>query len=491
MKLFLYSCLAGILALGAACSADHSTEPSPAPTSQESPLWLTFSLGNAGGAGNYASTQRENAPRLTRDGESAAPTDDSKIYSICAYLVDANGKMVAAGSTSDQDDIITESGTTNVTVRLFDARRIERNANYSLRVVANMPETNYTAIMRAAYAGGSDTNLTYIYNLKRYDKKSLETMTSATLPEEGMPMSTVAGDEVTIQIPEGKDYPTKEDAYKVADDAVAKTTNNATIKLTRLLGRLDFKLTAQDTANGIPADNEFSILDDKYRLSVAALTPVNLATTQYLLPQAVKDGTQVKCPLNQLKAQLGDTFPPASGLRRLASDFSAADYTPLEYVAEYVPDNSGLSIRGTTAVIVTALLKVTEHTPTDVTVKMGTKESLWYFDDGVFQGAPLADKPASTVTGHWHEIKYDDSLGGYPLYYIKAISTGLNTEAKTDDGKIDLDEYGIVRNYIYQISVKSFNLLPRPTIAIEPTEESMTMSLKSTPWAYHRVVIDI
>lgn len=486
-KLLIYGMLATVAAIAAGCSAEHGEEPAAAPSKPE-PFWLSFSVGNI--EGSKGDSQAENAS-LPYNTAAKTRATDSSIQSLCAYLIDDSGNVIAAG-TAEPEDITPIANGARAVVSMFDSRKIVRGTKYHLRVVANLPGSVYTTLKARGFnSGGTDADLTYTYPLDRYTGSGITEMTAAMLPESGMPMSTAPADQVEVTVPNDKEYSTKETAYEVDTESSKKQV----INLTRMLARIDFKSTAANAYNGIPATNTYSVLDGKFNLKVVALSPVNMASVSYMVPR-ISNGI-AECPAPAFKAQAGSQLQSAIGARRMVSDFSTTDYTEVEYAAEYMAPKQSVALNSTTGVIITTLLQVTDNTPQDVKSVFADSAhpSLWYFDDGTYQGLPRATKP-EVVTANWHEIKYDSTLGGYPLYYIKAIRHKSKSEGTSPtDGVISDGEYGIIRNTAYQITINSFTLLPHPwnpTDTPEQSDNGISITVKiPDSWNYHRQVLEL
>ena len=484
-RLLIYGIIAATAALTAGCSAEREGEPDPGPSRPE-PFWLSFSVGNI--EGSKGDSQAGNATSPTYASAKTRAIDNS-ITTLCAYLIDDNGKVVAAGTASGEDITPTEKGAKAV-VSMLDARKIARGTRYRLRVVANLPGSTYTSLIANGFSSISDADMTYTYPLERYEGAEITDMTAAQLPEEGMPMSTAPADEVEVTVPDnGKEYSTKDTAYEVDPESSGKKI----INLTRILARIDFKSTAAATEKGIPATNTYTLPDGRFNLEVKALSPVNMASVCYMVPR-ISDGI-AECPSPVFKARTGATLPLTVGARRIVTGMSTTDYTEIEYAAEYMPPKQGVALNSTTGVIVTALLRVNANSPQDVKEAFADPEhpSLWYFDDGKYQGIPRAAKPEA-VTANWHEIKYDSTLEGYPLYYVKSIRHKSEGTSATD-GVISDGEYGIIRNTAYQITINSFTLLPHPWNPTDTPEQgdegiSITVTVPAR-WNYHRQVLEL
>ncbi len=363
------------------------------------------------------------------------------------------------------------------------SHRLTPGKEYDLHVAANLTEQDN--ILAAVWATNTDeiSGLTVAHS-------GITEWKSATMRAGSnyIPMSSATPVEFKI---EDKDYP-RTDPIKTN----GTTTAPLSITLTRLFARVDFKDASPATtaANTYEVENNNQIL-----VTFTSMKPMNIASTSFLAYQA--SSGQVNNPSSKTLFDNASAFPMAT------TPVDEEGYVSQFYLTENTPAKTNATFKNLTYVELTAKVTPTDKCPTELKNVLQGKDkngnattvhpALWYYDDGTFQSTLMLTAPENTSDPNWHKVEYKTDAYYLPPYR-KAIRHGGVEGATTDaeDGVIDLMEYGIVRNHVYQVSIAKVASLPHPwtdTDYPEDGKSDLKVQVKVPEgWdAYHRGAFEV
>ncbi len=465
--------LASVFFVG--CSADED----PGKTRNESrELWLSVKIAGV--------------DKATRAGETT-PDWDARISNVIGYITStSDNKIIAYGrpfklpaeGVTDAD--ISYDGS-KYEVVLAVSGDLKPNTNYRLYIAANMQASDQQGILNARWGGTSllTTALTISHpnaTWLKWDKATVEA-------NHAMPMGCATP--IVINFSDTETY-SRENPYHAGGTGSSREM----FTLTRCLARVDFK----DESPTTTAANTFVIENHSGALAVEfkQCRPVNVNSSSYLVP-TFQSGTNpantvVTIPASQSRYPADVVTLPA-----------ATAFTPICYLPENVPTHSSLTIGNATGLSFIGVLKPVAGVCADDLAEYlnGTKlvngahPNLYYYDDGRFQSMPMY-KTANPGT-NWRTLTWNNTLRGYTVSYTETIRhggyTGQTPAPVKDDGVVSVMEYGVVRNYNYEISISKVKALPH-TSSTSDIPETLTedIDIQITPqanWNYHRGGIEI
>lgn len=509
LKRYIYTSMAamgGLLLSG--CAAESPEGPITAP--DDSPFYLTFQLATPTAPGTgpvYAPATRagENG-----SGDVAKRDDEFTVKSIVAYMVDAKeGENMGdiAGVAYGDDKVAignltgsSTSRTRTITLNMGLNTLYTRQHPYRVYVLANIPDVESTN--KALITGVVGKNISEIH------AKAIQLSSTTILPgsgagkiqDVGLPMSTTDTDAAKIQVwlEDGEDYSSTPYVVKAAADG----TQDGVLELTPLYSRFDF-------VHGDGKSNfEYPI---QYKAGEGASATTE--TEMYVEFKRARVGGAAEEVFTVLKSGSGDqtyisptkkTFDPeySSPFNIVHSESGssvAGEDNPAIYVPEYIPTvGTGvteLKYKEVTYIELDAIIKLTADckVSTEVLTAYNAHSDLGYYDDGKYQSTLMVwDGSRMDETKHWKKLTYNSLLGGYVVTYRHAIrhsngSAGTWTET---DGVVYPMEYGVVRNHLYQIGIKSVSSLPHPWTTNTPIESAnKDINIQILPpkqWTYHR-----
>ncbi|MDE5773518.1 MAG: fimbria major subunit [Muribaculaceae bacterium] len=476
-----FSLITSAMLMLAGCATDNAADE-PANGKDDTQFWIQFQMSSVVNPTTQLRPEDETRAGETADNPEVKTDDEVKIVSLIGLLfdVDGNGKprTLQAVQKADKDDIVGPTNkVTTVTLNMGLNSYYTREQKYRLYVFANLPESNYSDLV--GMKGNSFTEV----------KSKAAALTYYTNPQEtGISLGTSEDEGLKIMVwlkPDetyDKDHPyviqVESTDPKNAPDAPA------TISLTPMQARFDMVKKA-------------GMSDYKY--------PVNFNDGENVKPEVYVEftGYNVVTPSHNVfyfqkgkesdKTLESPASLPASTITSVLSGMGGHIYVP-----EYIPAVSSgtkLKFKDVTYVILRGKLAVGNDCTVSDEIKGYINSNnqstiaahpLYYYDDGEFQSA-LTTTPHDGQA-NWHKITWDSQVMGYGVKYYHAVR---HTAGPDDDSYSKL-EYGVVRNYIYQIGVKSVNALPHPFTESEtPVEdEREDISIRITPptkWIYHRI----
>lgn len=467
---------AGLFLL-ASCSSDSFREE-PVTMPDDSPFWLTFSISNP---------ETDSATRAETDKE----TWEANISSLIAVMVDneGSGKGTIVGC-AQPTDILSSSDNKSftATVNMGLSSLYLREHEYSLYVFANLPESEYASLFPSSLIGqsissvGGKTVAMGVADPGNASSSLVLKMASEPADVEKIMIWLKKNDDGSDKI-YSKDTP-----YVVQTNPAGKTAADGTsvgsISLTPLQARLDFightSLTFPITFS---TENETGQSSSRSELNVE-FKKVNICNANakaYLLPQSGLEGFTWTTPA--LTASLSKE-----------TGITLGDTKTLGYVAENIPSSTA-TFSNTTYLELKGVVKASENasTSTKTLLSSASHPSLFYFDDGTFQSALTAEGHIGEAD--WHELKWDAALGGYAVTYRHAIRHDAGEGKNLDDGTIHPMEYAVVRNYLYEIGIRSVSSLPHKWSATDPVEngrQDISIQISPAKWiGYHRGGVEI
>lgn len=469
--------------LAGGCAAELEDEPVITPGADEQ-FWVSFRL--EGGMSADAANPEAYVTRA--DGETRANTDKSteeqrirKIVGILFETDDDGNPTKRVGKSEIQTS--TAAPKNGVTTRLLNfglPAAYELHKKYRLYLYSNFDMRLFNSVNDAedrTFAGIANKTAT------------VPAIAAADLTKTGLAMSTpqseglgamvyFPGDE--IRYPEDAPYPVQPEVANPTPDLVL-TENPSTMTMTPMHSRIDF------VANGDNSDFTYPIgFTETENNANTEKVEVNV---QFLKASIVHCGAKVY--LEQHFNNAGSVVSP---------NIATADFDTLTnltmaagtaaYIPEYVPEvkNGQLTFGQTTYIEFTGILTPGDFIDTDVKKALegdGGHPALYYYDDGTIQSALTVKAPASGAA-NWTTLTYDEALGGYPVKYRHAI----RHKAGENDGVCAEMEYGVVRNYIYEVGIESVSALPHPWTTDTPVEQHQgDINIRIVPpkkWIYHR-----
>ena len=470
--------LAGLLMLSA-CSSEKISEE-PAATPDNSPFYITFELSQSFAEDNVSPGTSTRSENLSKEG------NEAKITSLVALLVDTDNTgqpttVEGIGAAAESEIGEPVDGKYNILLNMGIASLYTRRHKYRLFIFANLPD--YSSLL-----GSQGKSIDELGKLP----VSVGSCSPADLKADGfkgLPFSTSKSDaaEIQIYLKENTDYPMTSPYVVQADTGKSnpELEEAGILMLTPLHACLAFEGKAGIEAFTYPVGTgaEGEALEVKVQFKKASL--VNDVKQAFMLPQGNASDFSLYSPAN-----------PGFGS---SSSFSINEGKVL-YAPEYIPKitDGALLLGQTNHLQLSAILKADDDcvaiSPdvrkaiTEAPIKKEGSPDLYYYDDGIFQSA-LTTQDHSADTG-WHCIKYDADLQGYAVAYRHAIRHNAGEGKNIDDGAVYPMEYGIVRNYLYQIIISSVSMLPHPYDPSAPVEsDKEDINLKINPpakWIYHR-----
>ena len=465
--------LAGLLILSA-CASDNLSDP-PVVSHKNTPFYLTFELSQPSDASTRADEDKEG--------------NEAKLTSLVALLVDTDNVgqptvIQGIGAAVQADIGEPKDGKYTVTLNMGVASLYTRQHKYRLFVFANL--NDYSALLASHGKRlddiGSLTASTEIYSAAQL----------AAADFKGLPFSTNKFDASVIQVylKENTDY-SSSSPYIVQEDSGKEnpeTEGAGVLWITPLHACMNFveETGVDDFIYTVGTDAKPEV-----KVQIKNATFVNAAKKTFLLPQGEKGNFSLTSP----------SSPGFSNSTSVAINGGKIFYAP-EYIPS-VSEEGRLGYDAASYMELQAILIVDAScTGTDPDVRKAISEantnaasrpSLFYFDDGTFQSALTTVSHADEE--NWHEVKWNDTLGGYAVTYRHAIRHDAGDGMNLDDGTIHPMEYAVVRNYLYNIGIKSVSSLPHKFNSSDPVENSrqeISIQISPAKWTgYHRGAIEI
>lgn len=505
-----YKCIAyslflfGMLSLGG-CSSNNLDEPSNNESDEQ--LWISFNLTQQSAAETSNSTR-------AGETEGMLPTEyaiDKSTIVAMLFDTDANGRPSKVAGIAKGHDIVSSSGegaNKSLIINMGGANFYEEKHKYRLFVFANLPSSLETKL-------GTSFNA-LISTISDYTAALTVKTKSDLNGKKGVALGTEIEDALNVMVylreNDKYNHSTAATAYIVQPnasnpDATVDVENPATLILSPLCSRLDF-IYGEGKSDFIypvqftSTSGSESSTNTEVKVKFVQGKICNVASSTYLLPKVT--GSVYSSPSQTLSATGSATAIEAS---------SASAPKPFAYVPEFVPTigtDKSLTFEKTTYMELDAILVADDDCTmaTDVkeAINGATHPELAYYDDGTFQSALMVYNPVTMTGQHWiileHETKTvgTESVSGYWVPYRHAIRHDAGTDASgkslnKEDGVVHPMEYGIVRNYIYQIGIKSVSALPHPwstSTPVESTNKDINITV-STPkvWkGWHRTVTE-
>lgn len=489
LRSFLYPL--GVLPVLALLSCS-SEEPLPQGSVTEDPgeMWLSL---------NITGPDALEKTRAEGDTEDTPATDPyEKIVNSVIVYITKNGEkdILSVGFPVKDDDLSGSNGTYTALMPL--SNKLTSDTDYDLHVAANLPDRD--AILASVWTTGDDEVSGLTVDHSAITEWSCSAMRSGSTY---IPMSSASP--VTFKI--SNDNYSRENPISVTEPNGDKALS---IELTRLFSRVDYMDISESDKdeNTYPIDNNNQLM-----VTFTSIKPMNIATSSFLAFNKDENG-QVNNPTGKSLKENANTVSllETSTEEESTEETSTAEkeFIPLFYLAENTPTQENATFQNLTYVELTAkILPVEGKCPTEIKNVLEGKDtegnatdvhpSLWYYDDGTFQSTLMAAKPDGAGIDHWIELTWDTTLGGYPIIYRHAIRHDAGKDASgndlnKDDGIVNLMEYGIVRNTVYQVSIESVLSLPHP-FADSPEDLKPDLKVQvtiPTSWdAYHRGAFEI
>lgn len=478
-----------LLLLLPGCVAEAPEEASG--NAEENALWLSFEMSNLADASAGKKSQS------TRDGEESASSDaktpqEAAIKSVIALLVDTDDKGEPTRIVS-----IAKAETSNITAPATGAT--DQTYKVKVRMTVYALEHLYRLYI---FANLSDDDYTYIQNNLRFTnmntaKSTINNMVASypsTLADTGLPLGTVTEDakKIKVYLKENTEY-TETNPYYVEADP--DDENPGVLQLTPLCSRIDLSANSEHSDFVFPivyTTGEGATQKTHTEVKIAFKKAVlkNMAKSVYLLPIS-KSNKRISPALTISNVSTSDPFTMKAGV---------AIYPP-----ECVPKVTGttlLTYANVTYLEAYGILDATGCDALSASVNAAitgeTHPPLYYYDDGKYQSSltTTSHKKNGELEAHWQELTYDNTLQGYKVTYRHPIRHDAGKDKNGNDLNNPYDgftpamEYGLVRNYIYNICINSVSALPHPWTEDTPLENGTTdISIKiNAPkqWDYHR-----
>ena len=272
-----------------------------------------------------------------------------------------------------------------------------------------------------------------------------------------------------------------------------------TIELERNLSRIDYK----DKDNN-PVANVYALANTGLYLKVTGLLPVNVHNASYLFKHTSPDAnqnvwvndidwTEKTAALTSGKGYIDGKFINATGQNGDLSNYSFTDvaaltsnnilakdgiYHPWVYVSENTLPSVEAMIEGLSTGVVFRVM-----------LCKNAQGEAWKAGDAQVAEANI-DAAAKTITVRGSQRNLIADAGNLYLDYYYWI----RHENNNDPNEMGPMEFGVVRNTIYKLSIKSFNSLPRvydPNDPDELPQAAVEVNVRVTPWGYFRIPADI
>ncbi|MDE5842470.1 MAG: hypothetical protein K2H35_01885, partial [Muribaculaceae bacterium] len=432
------------------------------------------------------SASSRGATRASGDATESVERNEANLKSVVGLLVDAdNNRIMGVASGAKVTIYPDDTGlTSRVVLNMGSANFYEREHKYRLYLVANAASISPTLNASQGKNIGELGNT--IMGLSSFKYSALEESTNP-----GLAMSTVEADALTVKVwlEENGDYSSEEKAYvaEFENSADNDSGKEAILNLTPLYGVLRF--ADDDYSHYITykqGDGAAEVEKTEVKVVFKNATVKRAANSAYLMPQGSVSEFSIKSP---------HSATPSVSVANISVGKGKFAYVP-----EYIPtitDNK-LLYNQVTYLELDGILAVDDKcTEIDGDVKSAITRSatssaglptLYYYDDGKFQSG-LTVKSHAGEAG-WHAIAYDSTLKGYKVTYRHAIRHDAGEGKNLDDAIYHQLEYGIVRNYLYEISINSVSALPHPFKESDEIESNRKdISLRIVPpakWTYHR-----
>lgn len=496
-----FSLLASALLMLAGCATDNAADE-PVNGKDDTQFWIQFQM-----SGLQESQPAKESGELTRSEEIGSDVtravdpskteNEVKIKSLVGLLFDCNNdtketpKTLVAVKQADPADIV---GPTNkvTTVKLNMGLNsfYTRKKKYRLYVFANLPESAYSAL--EGMKSNSYTQVAAKYATLAYQYSESIAGKVTDISDSGIPLGTTLDDglKIMVWLKEGEEYKyDSENPYIVqvnSTDPENAADNAATLNLTPMQARFD-----------IVAVDKPGITDFTYPVNfndgTSVKPEVKVQLTNYCVVTPSHNTFYFQNGTETGKTLTSPTTLPTSTIMSALTKLTGSVYVP-----EFIPSVAGdkkLKYKDVTYVIMRGKLVADDNCTVSNKIKDYIKSCnestisahpLYYYDDGQFQSA-LTEENHDGQT-NWHKITWDADVDGYGVKYYHAV----RHIAGSDDDTYSALEYGVVRNYIYQIGVESINALPHPfTESTTPVENpNKDISLRITPqdkWIYHRI----
>lgn len=478
---------AGLLMFSACSSDKFAEEPVVAP--DESSLYIRFELSQF----NVTPTPAES--KETRAGDADLPLDKTKqecrINSLIALMVDGEGAnkgdIVGIARPEGYQIVPKEKdgnvyGAYTVTANMGLASFYKRQHTYRLYIFANLEEGTYSIL--DATIGSKIENVCRDINKGETGMKPiLPANLNKETGYETLKFSTLEADVIKVKVwlEENGSY-SSENPYILKTDA---GNADGVLMLTPLQSCFYFHDLSGGNNFTYPVDystddSGSKMTEVKVQFKKAQL--VNAAQKEYLLPQ----GSESSFTLSS----------PSSPGFISSSKFDIKEGKAL-YVPEFIPAVTAnkLTYSATTYMMLDGILVAdAQCTALDANVRneissgSSAHRPLYYYDDGKYQsGLTLVSHEGEA---NWKKLTYDSTLGGYKVTYYHAIRHNAGTGKNLEDGTVYPLEYGVVRNYIYQIGVNSVSALPHsfsPTDNVESDKKDINIRINPpAKWTYHR-----
>lgn len=467
----------------AGCAADRQSEPET-PVAEDADTWVSFQVCTPGDVADTELT-RATASDLSKS------QLESKIGKMTVLIVDPStegGNRVVG--VSKKVTIGTQSTTApygyTVTANLGMNTFYLREHKYKLYVMANLPVD----------IKESDAKGPTVDGLGQLVASGMTAFTPATLESStnGLPMTTLpdnAKDVMMYLLPD-KEY-TQDDPYVVQKEATSDYANveAGTLILTPLVARLD--VVAQENITNFTYPISYKVEENGTEKSVSEVNVIfkkatlkNSADKVYLMPQGTESAYSLTSPDSQVFGSA--SFDVKGGIAMYVPEYvpSLTDNKLLYKAATYLELDGILSTAGCT-VIDEKVKKAIDEAATKGT----SSPKLYYYDDGKVQTGLTLTEPKAGAT-NWHTLSYDSELKGYKVTYRHAVRHDAGSGKNLDDGIYNPQEYGVVRNYIYNIGIASVSALPHPwnedgSKEVESPVKDIYLKI-TTPakWTYHR-----
>lgn len=439
LKTIPLSIFATGLLLLAGCASETPADPATDATEGQG-VWVQFEIA---GTSENSGTRADGADGV-RIGKNS---DESLIKTACVMLVDTDANVCGIG-TDVTIDQASGSKTATITANMGLTTRYTVGETYRVYVFANLPSsTDLTGVSGKAISEVGETII-----------GSLAAKTASDVTSSGLPMSSLDTDAENVKVvfAEGGDYSTKKKA------CVAQENNSesaGTLYLTPFYTRIDIVEHDGITDFTYPVSYKNEKNEDVKEVNVKfkQATVKNVADNVYLLPKGKTADYSIESP--------------APGTFGAASPVTFTKGIAM-YLPEYVPavaSGGKVCYKDASYIELDGILTTTGCTAIDADVKKAidgatkskTNPALYYYDNGEIQSGLTLKAPAAGATD-WQTITYDNTLEGYKVTYRFAIRHDAGTGKNLEDGLYHPLEYGLVRNYIYNVGVASVSSLPHP-----------------------------
>lgn len=423
---------------------------------------------------------------------------DSKFSSMVGYITEkGKGDIVNVALATNFPSTWTESiddvdveyiGDGEYEVVMSTVASLDKGKEYDLYVAANITGADLTRIFNARFTASS-SELSSL-RISTPNSSWLNVDAATVESTKSMPMTCNAPISFKIETSDETEY-SRENPFMIGGDK--SNPGREKFTMTRALARVDFKDASENADYTYQIENSASQLKVKF----AGVRPINLASSAYMkLTYAAPVADKI------VTIPAVSTSNPLFPANKFNLPESASSFATLCYLPENVQPAASLTISNATGLRFIGVLLPDEKC--DATVKkylqgelLDSKHPrLYYFDDGIYQSPLVYLESAPSPSTDWFYVDWNAEYNGYTVEYLHTVRHGgVNGQKEGDaattspeDGVVSPMEYGVVRNFIYEMSIAKVSSLPHRKNPDDNPESKpqISVNINVTPWNYHR-----